>query len=292
MSNRDWGFWTFWIAIPALAISGGLGLISLGHPVGGRRLFYAGLIFAALLVLGLLAKAATETAKAVSNPLLKAIQAVVRFVGEALVWFEALLLSPVIHRVLSKSDVGNDPPQAWTAFQRSENQNNDFLTIARPGHRLAGGRFVVRPDRSSTAWHAGFRLTSAIMRPENTEANATVLFEVSGAYFGPQQGGYASGKDGIRYGPYNLPASNTPTPSYQFDFSISSYHQAGMLWVSVRIDQQPPQGFEFREEYAEQLVLVAWAQGKPFRVHFEQISVSWVPHQKRILNTISAGGTG
>jgi hypothetical protein len=274
--NKNKLSWGSWLTVAGIAISGGLGLPKFGHPVAGERLFYFGLALAVVLAFGALATWALSPLKAG----LGFLQKVVRGLVEAVAWLGALLFAPVIRRALRRVDYDDTTPTAWTASEKRGRQGCDFLEFTREGFRIAGGRFIVRPDRATDGWHAGFRLTSRNDRSVDTEPNATVLFQVSD-FFAPNQDGYASSKDGADYGPWGLPAGGAKSPSFVFDFSLSAFRLPGMLWFSYRVDQQPAQAFECREEYGERLVLLAWAGGQDFRVRFEQISLEWVPERKR-----------
>jgi hypothetical protein len=280
MSKREWGSWGFWITVATLAVAGGLGLPSLGHPVAGRRLFYFGLILGALLALGALGEWAGRGLVAVSNPVLQAIQRAGLFVAEALAWLGALLVGPAIRRILREKGLSETSHICWTASQKRGKEGSDFLPIARDGFRVSGARFVVRADNSSATWHAGFRLTPRNENLEDSSVKRTILIDVSPTYLGAQDG-HAVHREGQTWGPYVLPRYSNPLPGYLFDFSVSHHADPALLWVTYRINDEQPQRIEFLREYADQLVLVAWADRSAdnFLVHFELLSTSWTPMQ-------------
>src|SRR5713226_6445913 len=100
MDKREWGPRQFWLAVAGIAIAAGLGLRALDHPIAGRWLFYSGLILGVLVALGVLSAWATHELAALSNPALRALRRVVRFVVGAVAWLGALLFGPIIWRVL------------------------------------------------------------------------------------------------------------------------------------------------------------------------------------------------
>jgi len=185
-----------------------------------------------------------------------------------------LVLGPVIRRVLQEGGLAEARAISWTAEQKRGKQGSDFLRLARNGYRLAGARFVVRPDYAFPLWHAGFRLTRATENLEESDLRATLLVQITQTYFGGKVG-HSSHRQGVDYGPWALPRSANPTPSFLFDLSILPSAQAGSLRLVYSINADTPQALDFAAEYAEQLVLVGWADGADFRVHFEQVSLSW-----------------
>ena len=75
-------------------------------------------------------------------------------------------------------------------------------------------------------------------------------------------------------GPYGLRNFGQPHPSFEFDIALYPA-RAGELCAAISVDKEWVQAVEFPRRYAEQLVLVAFADGRDFKIHFEQISVNW-----------------
>lgn len=110
----QWQPRNFWITVAALAVAGGVGLLSLNHPVAGRRLFYFGLILGALLAAGALGEWAGSRLVVFSNPVLRAIQRTGLFVAEALAWLGVLLVGPAIRRALRDKGLSVCRRAGWT----------------------------------------------------------------------------------------------------------------------------------------------------------------------------------
>jgi hypothetical protein len=231
-------------------------LSGLGHPVAGHWVFYLGLSIGGLLVFGALVRWAADGVARFSSPALNHILGTIRFALNAVSWFGGLVFGPFIRQALNARGVADASLLTWTASKKRGRQGCDFFPIRREGYRIAGARFHVRPDRSLTGWHAGFRLTPKSEKLEEGEIKSTVLAEFSATFYGPQQEGFASAKEGAAYGPWAMTGFQTPPPSRVIDISVSA-HARGSLWLTYRFDEQAPMSFEFREEYAEQLVLVA-----------------------------------
>jgi hypothetical protein len=163
--------------------------------------------------------------------------------------------------------------QYWTAKEKLGPQKSDLLSLRREGQLLSNAHFEVRPDYFFRNWYAGFRLTSATDDPQRSDLTATVLFYVCDDDRQPRVIGYVEGR---ALGPFALRQFEWPRPSFDFDISICSAG-TGELCVIVSVDKECVKSAIFPRRYAEQLVLVAWADGRDFRIHFEQISTNWVP---------------
>jgi hypothetical protein len=303
MGKRELGFRGFWITVAAVCIAGGSYLrVYGGHPFAGNRLVYSGLGLAALVVFGVLAEVVAGWAGPVTSPIVRVIRSTLRFVVESISWLGSLLLAPVIRRVLreerqtSEAPPDEDepalgviatlhpdalPPEfvnerpTWSARLGLGHQGSDFWPISREGHRLAGGSFIVRPDYGVEVSHVGFRLMRAGDDPAQSELTASVLFQVALSNFGFGRQ-FIVVRERAEIGRGGLPNYQNPTPSFLFDFSIYSAVGGGRLWAVCSINGDTPQRADFDPRYGEKLVLVAWADGRDFRAHFEQISVSWI----------------
>jgi hypothetical protein len=54
-----------------------------------------------------------------------------------------------------------------------------------------------------------------------------------------------------------------------------SFHEGTTISAAISVDKEWVQAVTFPRRYAEQLVLLAFADGRDFKIHFEQISVNW-----------------
>jgi len=281
MSKRELGFRGFWATVAAVCVAGGTYLrVYAGHPVAGNRLAYSGLVLVGLLVFGVLAELVAGWVAPASNPFLGHVRSVLRFIVDSTTWLGTWLFGPIVRRVVREKGLSETSHVCWTASQKRGREGSDFLPVAREGFRVAGARFIVRPDNSSATWHAGFRLTPRTENLEDSGVKSTILVDVSPTYIGAQDG-HSVHREGQTWGPYALPRFGNPIPSYLFDFSVSRHADPALLWVSYRINDEQPQRVEFLREYADQLVLVAWTErsADEFLVHFELLSVSWKPIQ-------------
>lgn len=273
---RDTGLRNFWIAVAAIAVTGGVGLRSWGYPTGGRWLFWGGLLLAAVLAFGVLSEWAAREISPASMWLLRVLRDIAKFTVEAIAWLGALPLAPVIRRVLREQGLAETQTLSWTAERKRGQQGSDFRAVDRKGHRIAAARFIVRPDYPFSQWHAGFRLTQRDDNLEKSDLRATVLVQIR--QNGPDtQLFHSCHCEGADWGPWGIPRYNHPKPSYEFDASIYQSAQAGTLNLVYSIDGDVPQRFSFPDKYAEQIAFVAWADGQDFRVNFEQIWLAWTP---------------
>lgn len=85
--------------------------------------------------------------------------------------------------------------------------------------------------------------------------------------------------EGRAQGPFAL-RNLGPQPHPSFDFDVSIYPtRAGELCAAISVDKEWVQATSFPRRYAEQLVLVVFADGRDFKIDFEQISVLWAPSE-------------
>ena len=279
MTKPELGFRGFWIAVAAVCVTGGSYLrVFGGHPVAGNRLVYSGLGLAALLVFGVLGERVTAWIVPASSPALGVLRWTGRFVVDSISWLGASLLRPVVWRVLRENRAPETPPsalltQCWTAQEKRGPQNSDFLCLSKAGHVVSSAHFELRPDYSFRNWYAGFRLTSATDEPLKSGLTDTVLFHLcdDAHILQPRAFLYVERR---AQGPFALRQFEWPRPSFAFDISVFPA-AAGELRIIVSIDKELVKSADFPTRYAEQLVLVAWADGREFCLHFEQISVHW-----------------
>jgi len=294
MRKRELGFRGFWITVAAVCIAGGSYLRAYGgHPVAGKWLVYSGLGLGALVVFGVLAEVVAGWVGPVASPILRIVRSILRFVVESISWLGALFFGPIIRRVLREERQAGEAQQdkdegtgavdfvdqerpSWTARLGRGRQGSDFHPILQKGHRLAGGSFVVRPDYGVEVSSVGFRLMRAGDDPAQSDLSASVLLHVALSNFGRGRR-FIAAREGVETGQGGLDNYQHPTPSFLFDFSICPAPGGGLLWVVCSINGDTPQRVDFAPHYGEKLVLVAWADGRDFRAHFEQITVSWIP---------------
>src|SRR5208283_2577934 len=279
MSKADWSRRGFWIVVPTLLIAAGMGLREFGHPVAGRRTFYAGVALAALFILGALLEWAARPIVAAANPIWRTGLHAVRFVANSIAWLGGLLLAPVIRQVLSQQNLGQEVreskeamPNSWTAFRPLTRDGADFLHIIREGHRLAGGCILVRSE-TVTNWHAGIRLACRGKLIPQARDGAKALLHLSPTMLG--RDGYAFELLGAVHGPWNLQLYNIAYPSHRIDFTVSRREGNNSLTFGFRINQEAPLEFAIPSDAADELVLLGWGNGHPFLVHFEILGLSW-----------------
>ena len=177
-----------------------------------------------------------KTLSAVSNAILRSLRILWHFVVEAYAWLGALLLGPLIRRVLREKGLAQTYALMWTAGKRRiGQQGSDFLKIAQEGYRVAGARFVVRPDYRYSRWHAGFRLTPATENFETADLRATVLFdmEMTGT---DAQARLSCHREGMSWGPWDIPSRWYPKPSFTVELSVYPSVETGKLHVTMSVD--------------------------------------------------------
>ena len=276
----DWVFWTFWLTVSIGLSTVGVALPSFGYSAHTAKVvFFVGI---GVLVVSVL------------SPVLSPIRGLLAILPSAIFWLfkriasalvktyahvGAFLLKPIFtyanrdaqSQAPLRASAPAAPISSWTAQEKRGPQKSDLLSFSKDGHLLSSFRFMVRPDYTFRNWYAGFRLTTAADDALKTELNSTVLFYLVDSDRQPACHLYV---DGRAQGPFGLRNFGQPHPSFEFDIALYPA-RAGELCAAISVDKEWVQAATFPRRYAEQLVLVAFADSRDFRIHFEQMSVNW-----------------
>ena len=278
----DWVFWTFWLAVSGVLIAVGVALLTFGYPAHTAKVvLFVGIAVLVVSVLspalsplrGLLAilpSAIFRLFKRIASALVKTYAHVGAFILKPIFTYangDAQSRAPVPAPALALAA----PVSSWTAQDKRGPQKSDLLSFSKDGHLLNSVHFVVRPDYTFRNWYAGFRLTTAADDVWKAELNATVLFYLVDSERQPTCHLYVEQRAQGQYGLRNF---GQPHPSFEFDIALYPA-RAGELCAAISVDKEWVQAVQFPRRYAEQLVLVAFADGRDFKIHFEQISVNW-----------------
>lgn len=170
-------------------------------------------------------------------------------------------------------------PLSWTASQKkvyTSEQAADYMVLtAGEGRGLRGLEFTVRPGYRFQYWRAGFRLGPRDENFEKGNITDTCLFHIlmDSAVTQPR----------IRL----LLNRGTPqeTGSQPFGKEIAAFVVRVNVWptgdtvarMAVSVDNVGSPSFvtSFDIRYTERVVLLAWADGRPFMIHFDDIKVYW-----------------
>jgi hypothetical protein len=281
----DWGFWTFWLTVSGVLIAAGVALPSLGYSAHTAKVvFFVGSgvlgisVFSPLLsplrgLLAILPSATYQLFKSIASASVKTyahlgaffLKPILAYVDKSTASQAARLPPP------APTPSPHAPVSSWTAADKWGPQKSDLLTFSKEGHLVSSVHFVVRPDYTFRNWYAGFRLTTAADEVRKTEFTATVWFYLGDSDGQPRCHLYVDGK---AQGPFGLRNLGQPHPSFEFDVSIYP-SRAGELCAAISVDKEWVKAVDFPRRYAEQLVLLAFADGRDFKIHFEQISVNW-----------------
>jgi len=184
-----------------------------------------------------------------------------------------MLLAPVLPGTI------RDAPVSWTASQKriySSAQAADYFALtAEAGRRLRGLEFTVRPDYRFQYWRAGFRLGPRDEGFEKGNIADTCLFHIS--------------MDSAVMQPHGLLFLNRGRPQETsllfYGKEIAAFVVRVNVWptgntgagMAVSLDNagSAPLVTSFDVRYTERVVLLAWADGKPFKIHFDDIKVYW-----------------
>lgn len=284
--KTDWGFWTFWLTVSGVLIAAGVALPSLGYSAHTAKVvFFVGIGVLVVSVsspvlsplrglLAILPSAIFRLFKRIASALVKTYAHVGAFMLKPILTYanrDALSQAPL--PAPNPAPAPPAPVSSWTAQDKWGPQKSDLLSFSKDGHLLSSVHFMVRPDYTFRNWYAGFRLTTAVDEVRKTELNATVFFYLVDNERQPICHLYVDGK---AQGPFGLRNFGHPHPS--FEFGIALYPaRAGELCAAISVDKEWVHAATFPRRYAEQLVLVAFADGRDFKIHFEQISVNWAP---------------
>jgi len=269
-------FLTVWLPVAGVCAAVAVGFYQVGHQSVGIMLLY---VAAAILVLCVLAAVSTPAARLflrISIPFTWIYRGIVLLVAEAYGRSSVFLLRPIISRTLKEHGFWQSAVPSWSAQTMRGHQGSDFLVIAKKDHNVRGAHFIIRPDYNFPYWRAGFRLTSSIEDVQGTPLKDSVLYHVAAGSRGGQPRTYLY-LDGRHIGDWALQAYQAPRPSFELDFCVYSGATPDRFHLVVRADKEHICEVDFSRDYAEQLVLIAWGDGHDFCVHFDKISVDWVP---------------
>jgi hypothetical protein len=287
-AKPKWEFWTFWLTVSAALIAAGVALPSVEYATVSKSLISVlskALISAgvAVLILSLLSLALAP----LTRPLSVLPSVIVQFVkrsGAALLSAYARVGAFVLKPILARAEINEPitpegvpagPVSSWTAHRNLGPQKSDLLPISMPGHVVSNVHFVVRPDYRFRNWYAGFRLAPSGDEVWKTELTTTVLFYLVDNPQMPQPTFHLYVQRRAQ-GPFALRNFGQPRPSFEFDIAVYPAG-AGELCAAISVDKEWVQAMTFPQRYAEQLVLVAFADGRDFKIQFDNISVSWAP---------------
>ena len=252
------------------------GLTGVWSPRRRETAFIAGIVIGALCVLAVVSTPLAQVLKRISSGVLRLLKTIGLLAVEVYKRIGAFLLGPIISYTLRQTGFSQLPTLSWTAQSRKGPLGSDFLPLSKKGCRVGGGHFTIRPDYSFAYWRAGICLMTGAQDAQTSDPRQALLFHIALDQQGAQPFLYID-RDGTRYGSWALQPYAHPRPSFEFDFSIYSGRDAGQLQITVSVDNECIQNLDFPQQYTEQLVLIAWADGQDSRVHFEKISVSWIP---------------
>ena len=278
----DWVFWTFWLTVSIGLSTVGVALPSFGYSAHTAKVvFFVGVVVLAvsvlspvlsplrglLPILAILPSAISRLFKRIASALVKTYAHVGAFLLKPVLTYANAQSAPVPASAPARAA----PVSSWTAQDKRGPQKSDLLSFSKDGHLLSTVHFVVRPDYTFRNWCAGFRLTTAADDVWKAELNATVLFYIVDSERQPACHLYV---DQRAQGPYGLRNFGQPHPSFEFDIALYPA-RAGELCAAISVDKEWVQAVSFPRRYAEQLVLVAFADGRDFKIYFEQMSVNW-----------------
>lgn len=170
-------------------------------------------------------------------------------------------------------------PLSWTASQKNvytPKQAADYMMLtAGEGRGLRGLEFTVRPNYRFEYWRAGFRLGPRDEDFEKGDITDTCLFHISMDSTVTQSRIRLFLNRGI--------AQETALPFYGKE--IAAFVVRVNVWptgnavatmvVSVDDSDSAPLVTSFDIRYTERVALLGWADGKPFKIHFDDIKVFW-----------------
>ena len=170
-------------------------------------------------------------------------------------------------------------PLSWTASEKrvyTSMQAADYLVVAGDsGHVLRGLEFTLRPDYRFDYWRAGFMLVPRDQTVGAGRITDTCLFHIAmnSSVEQPRVDLYLNGgmpaETGLRFYSKQIPAFVVRANIWPVGSD-----RAGMA-VSVDNADCPPLVVSFDLRYAERVVLLAWADGKIFKIYFDDIKVYW-----------------
>jgi len=284
-AKPDWGFWTFWLTVSAVLIAAGVALPSLGYSARAAKvMFFIGI---GVLIISVLSPVLSPL-RGLLAILPSAVFRLFELIASALVKAYAQVGAFVLKPILTVATKNARPPAPapepvgapavpiswWTAQDKWGPQKSDLRIFSKEGHVLSGVHFALRPDYKFRTWYAGFRLTTAADEVKKSPLTSTFFFYLADNERQPMCHLYVEGR---AQGPFAL-RNLGPQPHPSFDFDVSIFPtRAGELCAAISVDKEWVQAVAFPHRYAEQLVLVAFADGRDFKIDFDQISVKWAP---------------
>jgi len=184
-----------------------------------------------------------------------------------------MLLGPIVH--------GREGPTAlsWTASEKklyTSAQAADFMVLATDkGRALRGLEFTVRPDYRFQYWRAGFMLARQEEDFGKGHIADTCLFHISmnSSVMQPTAILYvnrgAVAETGLQFYAKEIPAFVVRANIWPTGNTVAK------MAVSVDNAGSGPMVTSFDIRFTERVILFAWADGKPFRTHFDDIRAFW-----------------
>ncbi len=165
-----------------------------------------------------------------------------------------------------------ETPRAYMHSQQA-----DYKLIPKPeGSQFRGVGFVVRPDYRLAYWRAGFRLVRPGEDLSQGDIGDTVLFHIAFNQWGTQPTvaliirRQVAEQNGLTF-------HNARWPSFRISANVWSVPNSSRLRIAVMVEApgSSPVEAEFDSVDMESVALVAWGDGNPFRVFFDDVKVYW-----------------
>lgn len=153
-------------------------------------------------------------------------------------------------------------------------QQADYKLIPKPeGSEFRGLGVVIRPDYQFDYWRAGFRLVRAGEDLSHGDISDTVLFHIAIDQLGGQPYTAIYVRRRQQLGAIN--SGNVRWPSFRISANVWPVPNAPKLRMSVVVEapNSSPVEVEFDTGDMESVALIAWGDGGPFRVSFDDVKI-------------------
>lgn len=156
-------------------------------------------------------------------------------------------------------------------------QQADYELIRKPeDSHFRGLSFVIRPDYQFNYWRAGFRLVRPGEDLSRGDIGDTVLFHIA-VNRGGAQPTIALIVHRQVVAQSGLPFYNERWPSFRISGNVWSIPNSQRLRIAVMVEApaSSPVEVEFDASDMDSVALLAWGDGNPFRVFFDDVKVYW-----------------
>lgn len=269
MSDRFKG--VLLLAAPCVGI-GGVLLQQGFRRMGWAFVSLAGL-FVAVGLLSFLIPSLFHLLKFISDSVQRLIRRALDLARQAYRRFLMRLLEPVF------SGIARNAPLSWTASQKkvyTSAQAADYMLLtAADGQTLRGLEFTLRPDYRYQYWRAGFKLGPGDEEFEKGHIADTCLFHIAMDSVVTQAHALlflnrtVLQDTGLLFFAKEVPAFVVRVNVWPTGNTVAR------MAVSVDNAGSNPLVTSFDIRYTQRAVLLAWADGKPFKIHFDDIKVFW-----------------